>query len=95
MFRTFLKKIKRKIRDIDSQIRAECSGWQRHLYNLERMGLADNLEVREIKREFFDLHDKLCDERLYLLKILYAMGEDESSSDSDESGSDSSDSDDE
>ena len=91
MFRTFLKKIKRKIRDINSQLRAEWSGYQRHLYNLERMGLADNLAVREINREFFDLHDKLCDERRYLLKILYAFDE---SSDDSESDS-SSDSDDE
>ena len=98
MFRTFLKKIKRKLRDINSQIREECSAWDRHMC-MDRMnrrfGLFGRLETRDVTRGFFDLHDKLCDERRYLLKILYAMDEDESSGDSDESGSDSSDSDDE
>ena len=95
MFRTFLKKIKRRIRDINSQIRAEWCGLENYLYNAKRLGISDNLSVKEKRRVFFELHEKLCDERLYLLKILYAMDEDESSGDSDESGSDSSDSDDE
>jgi len=94
MFRTFLKQIKRKLRDINSQIREECSAWGRHMYNdrmNQRFGWGTySLSTRDVTREFFDLHDKLLEEKRHLKKILEAFG-----SDSDESGSDSSDSDDE
>ena len=58
--------------------------------NAARLRISDNLSVREKIRKYYDLYDKLSDERRELVTILYAFNES-----SDDSESDSSDSDDE